>query len=117
MKLYPIPPNYGYLCRISNPYNGVDLNFNFYYRFKANHFYMSKTLNDGTSAQFKIACLVSHLDGRDINDVFSLIDKSCDPDKSGEEKWIIDGHYFYPGEPYYQGYNSYNTDDLIPYCK
>ena len=64
MKLYPIPTDYSYYCRVSNPYNGIDLNFNFENRFKANHYAVNKLLNDYSNAEFKIACLVSRLDGR-----------------------------------------------------
>ena len=77
MKLYPIPPTYGYNCYVDNTYRGIDLSFNFNHRFKANHYITNKTLNDNTTAEFKIACLVSHLDGRNLTDVLRMIDNNC----------------------------------------
>ncbi len=114
MKLYAVPPFYTNTCWISNPYFAADLNFNFNDRFKPNHYSINKILNDNTSAQFKISCLVSRLDGRNLEDVISMIDKSCNPDKSGACKWIIDGHYYYSWETqYWQGYNNYTINNLI----
>ncbi|HAB51591.1 MAG TPA: hypothetical protein DCE80_05365, partial [Ignavibacteriales bacterium] len=115
MKLYPPTTNIYYKCKVENPYNGIDLDFNFNNRFKANHYFVNKTLNDNTSAQFKITCLVSRLDGRNQQEVIDLIDKSYTPDKSGEGTWILDGHYFYSWETvHYQGYNSYNQSTIVP---
>ncbi|MFA6979825.1 MAG: TIGR03790 family protein [Ignavibacteriaceae bacterium] len=115
MKLYPPTTNIYYGCMVENPYNGIDLDFNFNNRFKANHYFVNKVLNDNTSAQFKITCLVSRLDGRNQQEVIDLIDKSYTPDKSGEGTWILDGHYFYSWETeYYQNYNSYNQSTIVP---
>lgn len=113
-KLYPIPPNYTYKCWVSNPYNKIDGGFNFNHRFKANHYTVTKTLNDSTSGEFKIACLVSRLDGRNTEEVLELIDKSYDANKSGEGTWVLDGHYFYSWETiYHTVYNDYNQDTIV----
>ncbi len=113
MKLYPIPPNYWYNSTISNSYRGVDLNFNFNHRFKANHYTLQKRLNDGTQSEFKIAALVSRLDGRNTQEVIAMIDKSFDVDKSGNGTWILDGHeYYYWETDYYWQYNNYNNNTI-----
>ena len=65
-----------------NPYNGIDQNFSFDYRFLPNHF--------ETSNGWKLNYLVSRLDGDNINEVKVIIDKSVDADKSGIGEWIID---------------------------
>jgi len=115
MKLYPPTTNIYYNCRVTNPYSGIDPNFNFNNRFKANNYVQNKTLNDGTTAQFKISCLVSRLDGRNEQEVYDLIDKSFLSDKTGQGTWILDGHYFYQWEEpnNYQGYNNYNQNTIV----
>jgi len=65
-----------------NPYFGADINNTMNYRFKSNHF----VNGGGWYTQY----LVSRLDGQFYSDVFGLIDRSADPDYSGEKTCIID---------------------------
>lgn len=65
-----------------NPYFGVDATNSMDYRFKSNHF----VNGGGWYTQY----LLSRLDGQFYFNVFGLIDRSADPDYSGEKTWIID---------------------------
>ncbi len=77
VNLYETPfGNYG------NPYFEIDSRFTMNYRFISNHF----VNQEGWYLQY----LVSRLDGDNIDDVDSLINRSVNPDVSGEQFWIID---------------------------
>lgn len=65
-----------------NPYYDVDPRFTMDYRFISNYF----VNQEGWYLQY----LVSRLDGDDLGDVIALIDRSIDPDMSGDKYWIID---------------------------
>jgi uncharacterized protein (TIGR03790 family) len=114
MSLYPPTTNIYYNCRVENPYNGIDLSFNFNHRFKSNHYFVNKILNDGTEAQFKVSCLVSRLDGRNVQEIKNLIDNSFIADKSGAGTWVLDGHFYIQADDpeNYQAYNSYNQNTI-----
>lgn len=66
----------------TNPYFEVDPLFTMYYRFLSNHF----VNQEGWYLQY----LVSRLDGDNLDDVDSLINRSVNPDMSGGKYWIID---------------------------
>jgi len=67
----------------ANPYHQVDTDYNFDMRFKSHHFIN----NSGLTLNY----LVSRLDALDYNTVEDMIDKSTNPDLSGESTWILDG--------------------------
>ncbi|GMU95318.1 T9SS type A sorting domain-containing protein [Ignavibacterium sp.] len=71
-----------YMTTQLNPYFGVDPSLTMDYRFKSNHFVNS----GGWYTQY----LVSRLDGEFYATVFGLIDRSANPNYSGEKTWVID---------------------------
>ncbi|GBD86110.1 hypothetical protein BMS3Abin03_00019 [bacterium BMS3Abin03] len=78
-----------YYDSITNPYFYVDKNFSGAYRFKSDYF---------GDSNYKINYLVSRLDGLTYNDVIELIDRSAQPDLSGDNLFLLDAHYSYaPG--------------------
>lgn len=86
-----------------NPYFGVDPNITMDYRFKSNHYVNS----GGWYTQY----LVSRLDGEFYATVFDLIDRSADPDYSGEKIWAIDD--VYPPKPYHNFNTVYQRLDQL----
>lgn len=90
----------------SNPYRQVDIDFSFNYRFKSNHFPIQNT-------NLKLSYLISRLDGLTKDKVIDLIDKSSEPDHSGEKTWVIDTRQFFSwNTPFYQIYNNYHYSVL-----
>ena len=92
-------PNYNHSPIVPNPYYsgtyGIDPNYNFNWRFSTDHF----TLN-WSGHTVKLSYLVSHIDGVSYNVVKGMIDRSADPDMSGNATWVIDddpslGYYSY----------------------
>ena len=66
-----------------NPFWRSDRYYNFNMRFEPHHF-----LND---SGLVLNYLVSRLDALDYETIEGMIDKSADPDYSGERTWILDG--------------------------
>jgi hypothetical protein len=92
MRSYAISTeNYCYSCtrQITNPYAsgtyGIDPNYTFNYRFAPGYF--TRYWNGYT---VKLDYLVSHLDGISYDVVKGIIDRSVDPDMSGDAFWILD---------------------------
>jgi uncharacterized protein (TIGR03790 family) len=69
-----------------NPYWDKDSTFNFDSRFFSD--YYSGSWSGHT---YKLSYLISRLDGLNYNIITSMIDKSVNADKSGENTWILDG--------------------------
>ena len=80
---------YLYTPIISNPYfygtYGIDPNYDFNWRFSTDAF--SWNWHGYT---VKLSYLVSHLDGISTEIVEDMIDKSADPDMSGQPTWVLD---------------------------
>lgn len=71
-----------YSSIMDNPYDQNDQDFDFNHRFKSNHY---------ATGNWKLAYLVSRLDGQNYEDIELMIDRGVNADKSGEGFWILDG--------------------------
>lgn len=104
LTLYPptTPPGIidHYNALVGNPYYSPDYDLTMNYRFKPNHF-LTEHGNNGQYLFWKLAYLVSRLDGRNLDDVIQLIVRSVAADHSGEGKWIIDTHKYYSSDFYF----------------
>ena len=82
-------PNYVHQPILSNPYfsgtYGIDPDYNFNWRFSTDAFTWS-----WSGHTVKLSYLVSHLDGISYDIVKGIIDRSKDPDMSGNAAWILD---------------------------
>ena len=65
-----------------SPYWNVDGNLTLDYRFKPNHFV--------NASGWKLSYLVSRLDGDNPSDVSGMIQRSLQPDMSGDKWWVMD---------------------------
>ena len=72
--------------KVPNPYFNKDPNYSMEYRFLPDHF-----TNLFSGYTVKLSYLVSHLNGVNFNDVKGIIDRSINPDMSGEGWWVLDG--------------------------
>lgn len=67
--------------QIDNPYYYVDSSFTMDYRFTPNHF-------ENNNA--KLYHLVTRLDGLTTNDIINSINRSSNPDTTGNSTWVLD---------------------------
>jgi uncharacterized protein (TIGR03790 family) len=76
--------NTNFYAYLENPYYNIEINYEGDYRFRQRYF---KNYDN-----YRLSFLVSRIDGVDSAAVATLIDRSANPDRSGNNAFVIDYH-------------------------